>query len=184
MTSECDKLRDHWAAYLYDELPEALSVRMRKHLQECEACVQELDMLYKTREAVEWYRLSTPMESLPDGFPEEVMEAIRRGRGSRRPSARHRRTPVWISLAAVLLLAFLAYFALPDLLVDSSGTMEAEVSPVDNIGERVRPILEATATPTPHPTLSPEATPIPTLRDLPFEMIRPLGRGATVRPGD
>lgn len=134
MGSECQNLRNHLVAYLYDEVPEPRSSRIREHLALCPACTEELDSLYRTREIVEWYRLSTPMEPLPDEFPETVMERIRADRPQRQKAPSHRATWWMAAAAAVFLVGIIVTANLPHS-EEGGVSMDASLAPI-----HVRPI--------------------------------------------
>lgn len=105
MVQECEKIRGRFVAYLYDDLAEPKAAVIREHLAQCESCASELDALYKTREAVEWYKLSVPVNPLPNDFTERMWETIEY-RGIRQDRHLWKKPPFLIAAAAALVIAF------------------------------------------------------------------------------
>lgn len=139
MANECETIRNRFVTFLYDELPESLASSVRDHISHCATCASELDSLYKTREMVEWHKLSAPIQPLGNDFTERMWEAIEY-RGIRQERPLWQKPYLWAALAAGLVISFGLAVNIPDYL----GTNAS-----DKAGFYSNPLTLPEKTPTP-----------------------------------
>lgn len=91
--SSCDELRTLLGGYVLEALEPAEAAAVRAHLSECPACAAEHASLAGLPELLELARgIDQPIEPLPAGFEEELLDRFSRERGES-PPRRRRRLP-------------------------------------------------------------------------------------------
>lgn len=78
--SECHIIQKELAAYYYQELPEAESLRIEAHLETCQECWQELNLIKKTLNGADAFHpeikaalTSVDWDTLPDKIADQVL---------------------------------------------------------------------------------------------------------------
>lgn len=100
--SSCEELRTLLGGYVLEALEADEAAAVRAHLRECPACAAEHASLAGLPELLELARgIDHPIEPLPQGFEEELLDRFSRERGESPPRRRRRKPKLTWTLPRV-----------------------------------------------------------------------------------
>lgn len=111
--SSCEELRTLLGGYVLEALEPEEAAEVRAHLSECPACAAEHASLARLPELLELARgIDQPIEPLPEGFEEELLDRFTRERGESPPRRRRRLPKLKLTLPRVAIASAVVAAAL------------------------------------------------------------------------
>jgi predicted anti-sigma-YlaC factor YlaD len=112
----CEEIRPYLSAYLDGEIDPHKKLEIEKHLADCDSCRKEYQSFIKLKEVTDRMRFADLSDDLWAGYWKGVYRRIERGAGW-----------IFLSLGAIILLAFGAYQFLKEFLGDPTISLIAKI---------------------------------------------------------
>jgi len=113
---KCEEIRPWLMAYLDGEIEQREKSEVEKHLADCESCRREYESFARLKEVTNRMRFADLSDQLWAGYWKGVYRRIERGTGW-----------IFLSIGAIILLAFGAYQFFKELLTDPHVSLVVKV---------------------------------------------------------